>query len=150
MKTKALSIVITITIFFFSLSLGWGAEIYISSVKAGAKGDIEIPIMIDQINKLAGVRLILRYDPKALIFKKGIKTKYSDPLICVINSKKIGKLIIVMAGAKGISGKHFPLIKLIFKIKDKKGFQNSWIRIIEAQLVSEDLKAIKCKISDTR
>ncbi len=137
--------IIVMTLLSF-LSLSWGAEIYISSVKHKAKGYIEIPIMIDQVNKLAGVRLTIRYDSKTLIFKKGIKTKYSDPLICVINSKIPGKLIIVMAGANGISGKKFPLIKLMFEIKQIKKVSSSWIKIVSAEFVSEQLESISCKI----
>ncbi len=147
MNIKApLLIVMIITILLFFLSLSWGAEIYIPSVKHKAKGYIEIPIMIDQVNKLAGVRLIIRYDSKALTFKKGIKTKYSDPLIYVINSKIPGKLIIVMAGANGISGKKFPLIKLMFEIKQIKKVSSPWIKIVSAELVSEQLQSINCKI----
>jgi len=144
MNVKTLTIVIIITILLCFLSVSRGTEIHISYGKHSTKGYIEISIMIDQVDNLAGVKLIIKYDSKNLVFKKGIKTKYSEPLTYVINSKNAGKLIIVMAGAHGISGKEFPLIKLIFNQIKKSSL--SWIKIVNAEFVSEKLESIRCKI----
>ena len=137
---------IGIILLFLRVDFTWGTEIYIPPMKGKKGKSIEIPIMINQVDNLAGIKLVIRYDSKTLIFKRGIKTKYSEPLMYVINSKKAGQLIIVMAGANGISGKSFPLLKLIFEVKDIKKYDSAWIKIVEAQLVSDKLNSIKCKI----
>jgi len=63
----------------------------------------------------------------------------------IVNDKKPGKLIIVMAAAKGIKGENFPILNLTFEIK--KGLtenQTTIIKIDEVQLMSDQLKEVKC------
>ena len=89
------------------ISPAWGTELHIPPLKGIPGESIDIPVMIDQVDNLAGVKLIMRYDPEILTFKKGMRTKYTSSLMHIINDKKPGILIVVMAGAKGIKGKGF-------------------------------------------
>lgn len=115
------------------------------TVKSGQS--IEIPITIDEIDNLAGVKLVLAYDPEILTFKSGMKTKETDSLMHIVNDKKPGALIVVMAGAKGIKGKDFPVFKLTFDAKkDIKGNRTTKISITESQLMGDDLKERKCTV----
>ena len=102
--------------------------------------------MIDRVDNLAGVKLVLNYDPKTLIFKKGTKTEQTDDLMHIVNDKKPGLLILVMAGAKGIKGKDFPILRLTFEIREGlKGNHTTEIKIKEVQLMNDQLKEIKVK-----
>ena len=65
----------------------------------------------------------------------------------IINDKTTGKLIIVMAGARGIQGKGMTILTLNFTVK--KGLEGNhtiFIEIPEAQLMGDDLKEIECKV----
>ena len=139
-------------IFFLFISLSWqgsvgATEIRIPPITARPSQTIDIPIVIDEVDNLAGVKLVMSYDPEILVFKKGAKTKQTDSLMHVVNDKKPGQLIVVMAGARGIKGKNFPIFTLTFDVKSNvKGNHKVKIAITEAQLMSDQLKDIKCDI----
>lgn len=129
------------------ISAAWGTELYIPTLKGEPGQAIEIPIMIDQVDNLAGVKLVMKYDAKILEFKTGSKTRHTDSLMHIINDKKPGLLIIVMAGARGIKGKEFPIFNLTFNIReDLRGNHTTKVEITEIQLMSDKLKDIKCSI----
>jgi hypothetical protein len=89
----------------------------------------------------------MSYDQEILVFKKGAKTKQTDSLMHVVNDKKPGQIIVVMAGARGIKGKNIPIFTLSFDVKSSiKGNHKIKIAITEAQLMSDQLKEIKCNI----
>ena len=125
----------------------FATEIYIPALKAKPGQLVEIPVMIDHVDNLAGVKLIMEYDRKILTFKKGAKTKESNSLMHIVNDKKPGRLIVVMAGAKGIKGKNFPILTLTFEIKKGlTGNHTTSIKITDVQLMSDQLKEIKCGV----
>jgi len=129
----------------FWASTAFGVELYLPPVQGKAGQTIEIPVMIDRVDNLAGMKLVMKYDPHILTFKKGVRTKYTDSLMHIINSKKPGLLIIVMAGARGIKGKKIPILRLTFDIKKGLKGNHTQIEITEVQLMSDKLKVIKCK-----
>lgn len=141
-----------IAILFLFISFAWqglvgATEIRISSLTAHPGQTIEIPITIDDVDNLAGVKLVMSYDPEILVFKKGAKTKQTDSLMHVVNDKKPGQIIVVMAGARGIKGKNIPIFTLSFDVKSGvKGNHKVKISITEAQLMNDQLKEIKCNI----
>ncbi len=138
-------ICISVTVMWISPALG--TELYFSGIKVTTEQSIDIPVMIDQVDNLAGVKMLIKYDSKILTYKNAVKTKHTSSLIHIVNNKKPGVLIVVMAGAKGIKGKNFPLFLLQFDIK--KGLKNNSaikINIFDLQLMSDQLKNIKCKI----
>jgi hypothetical protein len=143
----------TFAILFLFISLCWhgivgAAEIRISSLTARPGQTLDIPITIDEVDNLAGVKLVMSYDPEILAFKKGAKTKQTESLMHVVNDKKPGQIIVVMAGARGIKGKNIPIFTLSFDVKSTvKGNHKVKIAITEAQLMSEQLKEIKCNIA---
>lgn len=122
-------------------------ELYIPALKAKSGESIDIPIMIDRVDNLAGLKLVIKYDSKILTFKKGMTTKHSNSLMHIVNDKKPGRLIVVMAGAKGIKGKDFAVLKLTFEIKGAlKANHVSAIEISDVEMMSDQLKDVKCTI----
>ena len=120
---------------------------HIPGITARSGQSVDIPIMIDQVDNLAGLKLVIKYDPKILTFKKGVKTKHSDSLMHIINNKKPGRLIVVMAGAKGIRGKDFPILNLTFEIKaGLKENHVTNIEISDLEMMSDQLKDITCNV----
>jgi len=122
-------------------------EIKIPPLEGKSGQPITIPVMVDRVDNLAGVKMVIKYDPKILIFKKGSKTKHTDSLMHIVNDKKPGLLIVVMAGARGIKGKEFSILNLLFEIK--KGIKkkhNTTLEISEVQMMSDKLKNIKSTV----
>lgn len=125
----------------------FATRIYIQAIKGEPGQSVEIPVMIDHVDNLAGVKLVMEYDCKILIFRHGAKTKESNSLMYIVNDKNPGKLIVVMAGAKGIKGKDFPILTLTFEIKKGlAGNHTTSIKIKDVHLMSDQLKKIKCDV----
>ena len=124
----------------------FATEIRIPPLTAKSGQTVDIPLMIDEIDNLAGVKIVMTYDPQILTFEEGVKSKATNALMHVVNDKKPGLLILVMAGARGIKGKGFSIMTLTFKIKEGlKGNHSTQISITEVQLMSDELKDIQCK-----
>ncbi len=115
--TRLITLLLCVVIAILWTHVVWGAVVYVPEVERTSGESVDIPIMIDSVDNLAGVKLVMEYDPKILFFQKGAKTSHTDSLMHIINDKIPGKLIIVMAGAKGIKGKAFSILTLTFKIK---------------------------------
>jgi hypothetical protein len=125
----------------------FAAEIQIPA-REGTPGDtVEVPVMIDETDNLAGIKLVMTYDAGTLLFKKAEKTQHTAPLMHIVNDKKPGVLIAVMAGARGIKGKAFALLTLTFQVRpDAKAPGESPFNITEVQLMSDQLKDIKATV----
>ena len=135
-------------VFFLYPASVFGTEIYIPALTGTTGQSIEIPIKIDQIDNLAGVKIVLKYDSELLKFKKAVKTNHTSSLMHIVNDKNPGLLIVVMAGAKGIKGEDFSILNLFFDIKPGlKADQTTQLKITESQLMSDQLKDLKHTIS---
>ncbi len=136
---------IVATISFSSAALG--TVLYIPAVKAEPGQSFNVPVMIDHVDNLAGIKLVMKYNTDFLTFKKAVKTRNTSSLMHIVNSKNPGTLVVVMAGARGIKGKDFSIITVTFELKtDLKNKQDTKINITEVQLMSDELKDIKCGI----
>lgn len=140
-------------IFFLFISFSWegsvdATEIRIYPITTHPNQTIDVPIIIDEVDNLAGVKLVMSYDAGILVFKNGAKTKETDTLMHVVNDKKPGQLIVVMAGARGIKGKNVPIFTFTFDVKPGlKGNHVTKIAITEVQLMSDQLKEIKYTVA---
>jgi len=124
------------------------AEVRIPPITTRPNQTIDVPIIVDEVDNLAGIKLVMSYDPEILVFKKGAKTRETDSLMHIVNDKKPGQLIVVMAGARGIKGKNVPIFTLTFNIKSGlKGNHVTKIAITEAQFMSDQLKEIKYAVA---
>lgn len=138
------------TVFWLVLAgfstFGWpgttcAQEVSISKVKAEAGKQVEISVKLEGVENLAGMKLVLRYDGKALTFQNERKASVAQSLMHIVNPKIPGKLIVVMAGAKGIQIKNGPVIYLTFKISENVSpGSRSAIKIEEVQLMTDQLK----------
>lgn len=136
-----------IVLALFCAAPAWGAELNIPPAKGKAGQEIRIPLVLDQVGNLAGVKLVLHYDKDILTFKEGSKSEATQSLMHIINDKTPGKLIIVMAGARGVQGKGMTILTLTFGIrKGLAGNHATTIEVPEVQLMGDDLKEIECKV----
>lgn len=128
-------------------STAWATEVYATSLTVKDASMVEVPVGIDNVEKLAGIKLVINFDKEMLSFKEGQKTKNTQAMMHVINDKNPGRLVVVMAGATGISGTNFPLIHLQFTVKNaRKSNFSTRIEIVECQLMSDKLVEIKCSV----
>lgn len=124
-----------------------GVEVYIPTVQARSGEALSVPVMINHTDNLAGVKLVLQYDPALLTFRSGAKTAHTSELMHVVNDKTPGRLIIVMAGARGIKGTDIPLFTISFTAAANVAEETTTrIEITENQLMSDQLNVIACRI----
>ena len=146
-SSTCINIIICITAAVFSAAAVSAARVILPGQTARAGQVITIPVMIDQGDNLAGIKLVMKYNAELLNFRAAAKTQKTSSLMHIVNDKTPGLLIIVMAGAKGIQGKNFSLLSLNFEIKKGlKGNHNTRLNITEIQLMSDKLKNITCDI----
>lgn len=135
-------------IWIIVLLAGWAgtamsAEISIPAASVKSGQTMEIPVKLDATDNLAGIKLAIKYDAELLSFRQADKSKETSGLMHIVNDKKPGILIIVMASAKGIAAKDFRLVTLTFEAKKGlKEAKNTKIEITESQLMSDQLKDI--------
>jgi hypothetical protein len=123
-----------------------GTELRIPDLKGKSGQEIRVPLVIDQTANLAGLKLILHYDKEILTFKEGVRSQGTQSLMHIINDKTPGKLIVVMAGARGVQGKEMTLLTLTFAVR--KGLTGNHTTVIESpevQLMGDDLREIECR-----
>jgi len=123
-------------------------EFTIPRVEIHADQPVIIPLVIDKADALAGIKVVLSYDAKILKYTEARKTEATAGLMHIVNDKNPGRLIIVMAGAKGISGKDLTLMKVVFAAaKSPKTETRTELKVVELQLMNDQLKTIDAKIS---
>jgi hypothetical protein len=129
-----------------SVSNALGAELHVPEV-AGMKGTVvKLAVSVDKIDNLAGVKLAMTYAHDVLKFIKAEKTSHTANMLQVVNDKVPGRLIIVMAAAKGIAGENVPLVELSFELlQDVKKEDKVMVQITEAELMGDNLKRIEMK-----
>jgi len=127
----------------------WAASVHLPKIQAVAGELVEIPVYLEKVENLAGMKLVLSYDSTILRFQEERKAPIAQSLMHIVNPKIPGKLIVVMAGVKGIQIKNGPIIYLIFKVNDKIGSPKKIsIKIEEVQLMTDQLKTLNPTIED--
>lgn len=124
------------------------ATLVIPYLSAAPGTVVKIPIKIDQIENLAGIKLVLSYNKTALTYVKAVKAAAASSLMHVVNHKKPGRLIIVMAGARGIKGKDVTLMTLCFTVNPDlpESIKKIKIAVKEIQVMDDRLKEVQCTI----
>jgi hypothetical protein len=134
-------------VLLLSSAVSYASAIIIPSIEGKPGQVIDIPVIIDEIENLAGVKLVFKYDKSVLIFQKADKTAATTSLMHVVNDRNPGSLIVVMAGARGIKGRDMTILTMTFEIsKNLKTDQQSSIDITEVQLMSDQLKNLEYTI----
>lgn len=127
----------------------WGASVHLPKMQAAAGDLVEMAVYIEKVKNLAGMKLVLSYDSTVLKFQEERKDPIAQSLMHVVNPKIPGKLIVVMAGAKGIQIDNGPIIYLTFKVSDKINAQRKIpIKIEEVQLMTDQLKNLNPATQD--
>lgn len=150
MLRKSMRILLTFIILTFLLCpvMARATTLVIPRVSAVPGNVVEIPVKIDQIENLAGIKLVLSYDKTTLTYVKAVKAEAASSLMHVVNDKKPGQLIIVMAGARGIKGADMTLMTLTFTVNPalSESITQTEIAVKEIQIMDDRLKELKCEI----
>jgi len=104
-------------------------------------------VQIDKVEKLAGMKLTLDYPARFLEYKSAQKASAFNAFMQVVNDKKPGRLILVMASATGVSGENLKIFELTFSKSAQDLPPTLKIAPAECQLMSESLQEIPCKTS---
>ncbi len=124
------------------------AEIRIPPLKAAPGQQIEVPVIIHGVDNLAGMKIVFGYDSKALRYESTAKAKEAASLIHIVNDKRPGLLIAVMAGARGIKAEELAILTFTFKVSPKASPGTTLsFRITESQLMSDKLKDLDHQVN---
>lgn len=122
-----------------------------TQITSNSDKTVLVELFLDKVELLAGMKVVMSYEKNVLQYKSMEKSASTQSLMSIANDKVHGKLIVVMAGAKGISGTNLPLMKLNFVSNhpvltlDKINFS-----INSAEFMSEKLKNIPYKLGETK
>ena len=137
------SIVLAALIMLFGTTATGAATL--SVVPVAASSGLKVTVQADAVADLAGARMVLVYDQETLAFTEARKTPATASFMHVVNPRKPGEVIVVLASAKGISGDKLPLIEAEFSLlRKKKTGEMATVRIERCELMSEKLQAIPC------
>jgi len=134
-------------IFLGSVSLVFSAEkkaqLIFSEFSVSPGQKVEIPVLLNDVPNMAGIKLALKFDKDLLTYVKSEKTKITASLMHIVNDKHPGKLVIVMAGARGVAVNNQSIMNLYFKVNDNilKPVDTKFV-ITELQLMSDSLKEL--------
>jgi hypothetical protein len=122
-------------------------EVTLGYAKGKAGSEVQLPLLFDKIDNVAGIKIILTYDTEMLEFLKAEKTEKSQGMMHIVNANVPGRIVLVMAGATGIAGERLSFCTLYFRIKEKliPALQTQ-IRIVEAEAKSDQLKNIQVEL----
>jgi hypothetical protein len=143
---KSFVIVFAALLLNFGAANAFGADLHVSAV-AGKQGTVvKLAVSVDKVDNLAGIKLSLAYNKDVLKFVKAEKTSYTANMLHVVNDKVPGRLIIVMAAARGFAGEKAPLVEMSFELlQDVKEEDKVRVQITEAELMSDKLQKIDIK-----
>ena len=110
-------------------------------------GFYEFSLEVHKAEKLAGMKITNLYPEKFLHFKTAEKMSAFKEFTHIINDNDPGKLTIVMASAKGVSGENLRILKLNFIPSLEKHHFSIEIESNSCQLMNENLQEIACEIS---
>jgi len=142
-KVAALAALLMFLCAFGSSRTAAAAEVRIPPLKAAPGQQVQVPIVVDHIDNLAGLKIVLEYDKTHLTYQSTAKAKEAASLIHIVNDKKPGLLIAVMAGAQGINADRLAILTVTFTVAAGAPAGTSLaVTISESQLMSDKLKDI--------
>lgn len=115
----------------------------VSFIAENSAFPLKLSLIIDHAEKIAGTKVTISYDKELLTLKSAAKSKATSSFLHVVNDKTPGKVIIVMASAKGISGDNVTLCSLEFTRNEGTKDTEGLISVTQIQLMDENLKEIK-------
>ncbi|CAB5124168.1 hypothetical protein D3OALGA1CA_2780 [Olavius algarvensis associated proteobacterium Delta 3] len=119
------------------------AQLVIPKISGKPGGTIAIPIVLKDVDKLAGLKLTIEFDSKLLLYRKAVKSSQASTLMYLENANTPGRLAVVMAGAVGISGREIPILTVIFSInKNINSLKRTTLTIRESQWMNDALEEI--------
>ena len=139
------------SIFFAGLILEKNASgeayFYVPPLEVQSGINFALPIIVSQAENLAGIKLVMEYDAKLLVYEKTDKTEKTAVMMQVVNDRIPGKLILVMAGANGVSGCDLEVALVRFRAASglTTGKTGARVAIMETEMVSGDLKSLDCR-----
>lgn len=119
------------------------AEIVVGEA-AGTPGEsVTVPVYAKGVENLAGVKLVLTYDADRLTFEQADKTPLTTSLMHIVNSKKAGRLIVVMAGARGVNAEDGTILDLRFRVPEGEAKAGTAaIELQQVEVMSDKLKEV--------
>jgi hypothetical protein len=137
-------VIVALSLFRSGISFCEAASAHLSLIAQDIDSPGKITLVIDHVEKLAGMKVTVTYDDKQLKFRKAEKAKSLASFMHVVNDKNPGSVIIVLASASGVSGTNLPLLHLEFTPINSATNNNTkqTVSVSQIQLMNENLQEI--------
>jgi hypothetical protein len=103
---------------------------------------IEATLMVEQAERIAGIKAVFTYDERSLRFTEARKSEATASFLHVINDRTPGRLVIVLASATGISGERVGLCHLVFDRIEHQPSSSPMIALEAIEIIDERLNEI--------
>ena len=116
----------------------------------GQSQEVRLEVVLDDVPNLAGLKLVLEYDPEILEYAGLRKATVAGSLMHMVNPRQAGRVIVVMAGARGIALDNEPIMEVAFRLKDLEGKdvpEATEVRIPEVEAMTDTLKNIPMRVA---
>ncbi len=124
------------------------AELRIEDAKIFPNGSVQVPVVIQNVDDLCGLKMVVWYDQDRLKFSKFIKASEVRSFLHMVNDKVAGILVVSMAGAKGVGAEMLPICTLKFELKPTTGRQKITPFLVrESRLIGEALEEIAHEVT---
>lgn len=130
-------------------STAWADSTVMRVVVTNSSGEknIAAAMVLDKVSALAGLKIVFSYNEKDFTFKTFDKDRNTSSLLNVVNDKVPGRVVVVMAGAKGISGENMKLFTLSFSPKAADYVpENLELRADSVEMLTDTLQKIDCVV----
>ena len=149
LKNWNIQIIILCTLYLsIHFSVSHAADAGLNFTIKNSSKPLSLSLVIDDAKKIAGMKVTIAYDKDVLILKGADKSKATGSFLHVVNDKYPGKIIIVMASAKGVSGVNVELCHIDFEKKTGNNTSETKISVIQLQLMDENLVEISGNLPD--
>ena len=120
----------------------YAGDTTLNFVRKDDNNPLRLTLVIDQAEKIAGMKVVVSFNPNTLVLKTAEKSEETSSFLHVVNDSVPGRVVFVMASATGVSGKDLALCHFEFSRVNHTKQQNDIISVTQIEIMSEDLNNI--------
>lgn len=151
MKSRTAILSFLFCVYFFLLpapTLAENGNIRFQQMAVQPGEKIKVPLFVDEVENLAGIKLVVEYDHQRLQYKGLRKAKKAGGLMHMVNDKEPGSLILVMAGAVGLALDEEPLAFFHFRVNENAKPGKIVLHISHVEVMADTLKPVPVRTTD--
>lgn len=145
MRTAGCSLLLLSSLLLVQLALA--TDLIVTSATATPGQQISLQVLLQPGSHVAGLKMTIGYDADVMTFVRADKLADANGMMYVVNDRQPGKLIVVMAGAKGVETPKVALLDLVFQIRQPiHNDMNTHVHLMDVEAKSDQLKSVPLQL----